>query len=127
VRTISKFTRLALGAQCQDQDFLVLAGEVAVSIGSIRVRLKPGELLAGHYRVSHEHDEAAEEAVLLEMDAPSGIEDYFNSLGESLLKEGNGNLPIPAHSLAKMIMVSQSAAPPAAVESHQAISLSKRI
>jgi hypothetical protein len=108
MRTIPEFRRPASGEQRRNQDFLILAGEVAVSIGAIQIRLKPGQLLAGHHTVTHEHNAAAPEAVLLEVDSPSGIEDYFNSVGESLLIGTTANLPLPAHTLAKISAISLS-------------------
>lgn len=109
MRTISTVGSSSSGEHCRDGNFLILAGELAVSIGTIRIRLRSGELLAGHHDITLPH---GNEAVLLEVDGPSGIEDYFNTIGGSLLSSQTEAPSFPAQTLAKMIAISQFAEPP---------------
>ncbi len=93
----------------EDESFLVLHGEVTFFVGDTTKLLKKGESLFAPKGIRHYFkNTGAEEAVLLEIAIPAGIERFFAAAGHSLPDRNTPPLPLTAEDIAHMRAVAPS-------------------
>jgi len=101
MKTISLLDASVSKRDTRIRNFLILAGEVSALVGPLEIRLGRGQFLPGHCRIA-----PGDDAIVLEVDGPSGIEDYFNSFDHSVLSGTMCGISFPAQSLAKLFTLS---------------------
>lgn len=66
----------------EDESFLVLEGEVEVTIGDARIVARTGDFVFGPRGVPHTYAVLSEHARLLVLSTPGGVEHFFRAVGQ---------------------------------------------
>ena len=83
----------------EDESFYVLVGEVEVTIGGERRVARPGDFVFGPRGVPHTYAVRSEQARLLVLSSPGGVERFFRAVGEpaGAVALPQPQAPDPAH------------------------------
>lgn len=88
----------------EDETFLVLAGEITFYVADQALVRKRGESLFGPRDVPHYFiNTGTEEAVLLEIATPAGVELFFEAAGYPLASRADGPRPMTAADKQRML------------------------
>jgi mannose-6-phosphate isomerase-like protein (cupin superfamily) len=93
----------------EDESFVVLSGEVTFFLGDATTLLKKGDFIFAPKGVRHYFkNTGSEEAILLEIACPAGVELFFAAAGHPLPGRDTPPLPLTAEDITHMRAVAPS-------------------